>query len=75
LPFNLQLSFGHVFTALTECVSLINFPLVLASVGYPVVRGGPMKFDSDGQGYDEHMRDTNSGLASGGENGFDGKYF
>jgi hypothetical protein len=56
-------------------IDMTSFEFVTATCGNCHPGGGPLEFDRAGKRYDAWMRDPASGLASGGENGFDGDYF
>jgi len=58
-----------------RAMDLTSFTFMAGSCGDCHPGGGPAEYDRDGKRYDKRMSDPASGLASGGENGFDGDYY
>lgn len=72
-PLYRQLAPKHNSNA--RLIDMTSFDFVTATCGACHPGGGPLEFDREGKRYDERMRDPASGLASGGENGFNGDYY
>jgi len=61
--------------ASARVMDLTAFSFMAGSCGDCHPGGGPGEYDREGKRYDEWMRDSASGLTSGGDNGLDGDYY